>query len=41
MDIPKNDKNNLLKKIREVKYNPYIESLSTTAVVDIKQIFID
>ena len=41
MEIPKNEKNNLIKKIIEVKNNPYIENLSTTAVVDIKQIFID
>ena len=40
MDIPENDKNNLIKKIREIKDDPYIESLNTTAVVDIKQIFI-
>ena len=40
MDIPKNEKNNLIKKISEVKNDPYIENLSTTAVVDIKQIFI-
>ncbi len=41
MDIPRKDKNNLLKKIREVKYDPYIESLTTTVVVDIKQIVIE
>lgn len=40
MDIPTNEKNNLIKKISEVKNDPYIENLSTTAVVDIKQIFI-
>ena len=40
MDIPKKDKNNLIKKIREVKNDPYIENLNTTAVVDVKQIFI-
>ena len=40
MDIPRKDKNNLLKKIREVKYDPYIENLTTTVVVDIKQIVI-
>jgi hypothetical protein len=40
MDIPKNDKNNLIKKIREIKDDPYVESLNTIAVVDIKQIFI-
>jgi hypothetical protein len=40
MDIPINEKNNLIKKISEVKNDPYIENLSTTAVVDIKQIFI-
>ena len=38
-DIPKGDKKNLLKKIREIKDNPYIEDLSTIAVVDVKQIF--
>jgi hypothetical protein len=40
MDIPKKDKNNLIKKIRDIKDDPYIESLNTTAVVDIKKIFI-
>ena len=41
MDIPKRHKNNLLKKIRELRDDPYIESLNTTAVLDIKQILID
>jgi hypothetical protein len=41
IDIPKKDKNNLIKKIREIKEDPYIESLRTTAVVDIKQIIIE
>lgn len=41
MDIPSIDKNNLIKKIREIKDDPHIENLSTTAVVDIKQIIID
>ncbi len=40
MDIPKRHKNNLLKKIRELRDDPYIETLNTTAVIDIKQIFI-
>jgi hypothetical protein len=40
MDIPKMHKNNLLKKIRELRDDPYIESLNTTAFIDIKQIFI-
>ena len=40
MDIPKKHKNNLIKKIRELKDDPYIENLKTTAVVDIKQLFI-
>ena len=38
MDIPKKHKNNLIKKIREIKDDPYIENLKTTAVVDIKQL---
>jgi hypothetical protein len=40
MDMPKKHKNNLLKKIRELRDDPYIGSLNTTAVIDIKQIFI-
>jgi hypothetical protein len=40
MDIPKKHKNNLIKKIREIKDDPYIENLKTTAVFDIKQLFI-
>ena len=40
MDIPKKHKNNLIKKIRELKDDPYIENLNINAVVDIKQLFI-
>ena len=40
MDMPKKHKNNLLKKIRELRDDPYIKSLNTTAVIDIKQILI-
>jgi hypothetical protein len=40
MDIPKKHKNNLIKKIREIRDDPYIENLNTTAIVDIKQILI-
>lgn len=40
MDIPKRQKNNLLKKIRELRDDPYIQSLNTTTVIDIKQILI-
>ena len=39
-DIPKGDKKNLIKKIREIKDNPYLEDLSTSAVLEVKQIFI-
>jgi hypothetical protein len=38
MDIPKKHKNDLIKKIREIRDDPYIENLKTTAVVDIKQL---
>ncbi len=37
-DFPKGDKNNLLKNIKEIKDNPYIEGLNTTVVVEVKQI---
>jgi len=37
-NIPKSDKNNLIKKIKEIEDNPYIESLNTTVVVEVKQI---
>jgi hypothetical protein len=40
MDIPKKHKNSLIKKIRELKDDPYIENLNINAVVDIKQLFI-
>ncbi len=39
-NIPKNDKEDLIKKIKEINDNQYIKDLSTTAVVDIKQIII-
>ena len=37
-NIPKGDRNKLIKKIREIKENPYIENLNTTAIVEVKQI---
>ena len=39
-NIPKGDKKNLIKNIREIKDNPYLEDLSTSAVLEVKQIFI-
>ncbi len=38
-NIPNNDKNNLIKKIQEIKDSPYIENLRTNAIVEVKQIF--
>jgi hypothetical protein len=39
-NIPKNDKEDLIKKVKEISNNQYIKDLSTTAVVDIKEILI-
>ncbi len=39
-NIPNRDKNNLIKKIQEIKNSPYIENLRTNTIVEVKQILL-